>query len=75
MALSQVLGGMMNGLGLQGQSLRISLLSGFVSVLTTYLLAVNPGIRLWGVLIAMALSQLITLTLSAAALKSAVSPH
>jgi len=65
----------MNGLGLQSRSLRISLLSGLVSVLTTYILAAQPAIRLWGALIAMALSQLVTLVLSAAALKQTVSPH
>lgn len=73
MALTQVLSGMMNGLGLQSRSLRISLLSGFVSVLATYVLAAQPAIRLWGALIAMALSQLITLILSAASLKQTVS--
>jgi len=75
MALTQVLGGMMNGLGLQSRSLRISLLSGLVSVLATYVLAAQPAIRLWGALIAMALSQLVTLILSAFALKQTVSLH
>lgn len=75
MALSQVLGGMMNGLGLQNRSLRISLLSGFISVLATYILTAQPALRLQGALIAMALSQLITLALSAAALKQTVSLH
>lgn len=75
MALTQVIGGMMNGLGLQRLSLRISLLSGFVSALTTYVLAAQPALRLWGALIAMALSQLITLVLSAAAVRQTVSLH
>ena len=75
MALTQVLGGMMNGLGLQSQSLRISLLSGLSSVLATYALAAQPALRLWGVIIAMALSQGITLILSALSLKQTVSLH
>jgi stage V sporulation protein B len=75
MALTQVLGGMMNGLGLQNHALRISLLSGFVSVLTTYILAALPALRLWGVIIAMAFSQVITLCLSAAAIKQTISLH
>ena len=75
MALTQVLGGMMNGLGLQRQSLRISLLSGVACVLATYTLAVQPSLRLRGALIAMALSQLITLTLSLIVVKQTFSLH
>ena len=75
MALTQVLGGMMNGLGLQQQSLRISLLSGLVCVVITYTLAAQPGLRLWGVVIALAFSQFITLMLSAASIKQTVSLH
>ena len=75
MALSQVAGGMMNGLGLQGASLRISLLSSLVNVLLTYLLAANPSLQLRGVLIAMAASQLITLFFSLIALKQTISLH
>lgn len=74
MSLSQVTGGMMNGLGLQSVSLRISLLSTFVSVLLTYLLAAQPALRLWGAIIAMAVSQMITLAFSLRALKQTVSP-
>lgn len=72
MALSQVVGGMMNGLGLQSASLRISLLSSLTGVLLTYVLAAQPALRLWGAIIAMAASQLLTLALSLRALKSAV---
>lgn len=72
MALTQVLGGMMNGLGLQSQSLRISLISGFAGVLFTNILAAQPGIRLWGVIAAMGISQIITLLLSLQSLSKAV---
>ena len=72
MALTQVLSGMMNGLGLQSQSLRISLISGFAGVLFTYILAAQPGIRLWGVIAAMGISQIITLLLSLHSLSRAV---
>ena len=75
MALTQVLGGMMNGLGQQRQSLRISLLSGVACVLATYVLAALPALRLRGALIATTLSQLITLVLSLVALKQTVSLH
>lgn len=75
MALTQVAGGMMNGLGLQHQSLRISLASGLIGVLATYLLAARPAIRLLGVLIAMGLSQLLSLILSIIAIKQTISLH
>lgn len=75
MALTQVIGGIMNGLGLQRQSLRISLLSGLISVLATYVLAAMPALRLYGALIAMGISQLLTLILSSAVLKQTVSLH
>ena len=75
MALTQVLGGMMNGLGLQRQSLRISLIAGFSSILVTYVLAAIPAFRLWGVVIAMGTSQLFTLILSLRVLKQTISPH
>lgn len=68
MALSQVASGLMNGLGLQRTSLRIALLSGFLSVLTMYILAAQPALRLWGVVIAMAAAQAVTLILSLRAL-------
>lgn len=72
MAVSQVVSGMMNGLGLQGTSLRITLLSSFLSILTMYVLAAQPALRLWGVIIAFAGSQAVTLILSLRALLRAV---
>ena len=73
MALSQVTGGLMNGLGLQGTSLRISLMANLVSVLLTYLLAAQPQLRLYGAIIAMAAAQALSLSLSLRALHRAVS--
>ena len=75
MALTQVLGGMMNGLGLQRQSLRISLVSGLMGILATYVLAARAALRLHGALIAMGISQVFTLILSGAALKQTISSH
>jgi len=74
MALSQVAGGMMNGLGLQRSSLRISLVASMTSVLLTYMLTAQSALRLWGALIAMGVSQLITLAFSLHTLKQTVSP-
>lgn len=68
MAVIQVVSGLMNGLGLQGTSLRIALLSSFLSILTMYILAAQPALRLWGVIIAFALAQAVTLILSLRAL-------
>lgn len=73
MALSQVTGGLMNGLGLQSTSLRISLISGLLSVLLTYILAAQPQLRLYGAIIAMAAAQALSLFLSLRALYKAVS--
>lgn len=64
MALCQVTGGLMNGLGLQGQSLRICIGSQFLSVLICYTLAARPQLRLHGALIAMAAGQLLALSLN-----------
>lgn len=72
MTLCQVAGGMMNGLGLQGKSLRISLLSSLISVLLMYTLAAQPSLMLWGAIIAMAAAQTLTLLLSLRALSSAL---
>ena len=72
MALSQVASGLMNGLGLQGTSLRIALLSNLLSILTMYVLAAQPALRLWGVIIAFAAAQSVTLALSLRALMKAV---
>lgn len=68
MALCQVSGGLMNALGLQGTSLRISLLTGFLSVLLMFILAAQPSLQLYGVMIAMAAAQLLTLILNLRAL-------
>ena len=73
MALTQTAGGLMNGLGLQGKSLQISLLTNLLSVLLTYILAVQPQLRLYGAIIAMAAAQALSLSLSLRALHKAVS--
>jgi len=72
MALCQVCGGMMNGLGLQNASLRIAVASNLVSVVLSYLLAAQAQLRLWGAIIAMAAAQALTLLLSLRALSSAL---
>ena len=72
MALSQVVGGLMNGLGLQGTSLRIALGANLLSVLMMYALAAQPALQLWGAVIAMAAAQAFTLGLSLRALFAAV---
>lgn len=74
-SLSQVTGGIMNGLGLQGASLRISLFSSLTNVLLTYVLAAQPALRLYGALAALAASLLVTLILSLKALKQTISLH
>ena len=74
MALAQVTGSAMNGLGLQGESLRISLISSLACVLMTYVLAAQPSLQLRGALIAMAISQMMTLFFSLNILKQTVSP-
>lgn len=73
MALCQVISGLMNGLGLQGQSLRIALFTNLLSVLMMYLLAAEPSLRLWGVIAAMAAAQIASLCLSLRALLRAAS--
>ena len=72
MALSQVVSGLMNGLGLQGTSLRIALGANLLSVLLMYVLAAQPALQLWGAVIAMAAAQAVTLGLSLRALYAAV---
>lgn len=64
MSLCQVVSALMNGLGLQGTSLRISIGANLLSILLMYTLAAMPTLRLWGVIIAMAAAQLLTLSLS-----------
>lgn len=72
MALTHVVSGLMNGLGLQGTSLRIALCANLLSVLLMYLLAAQPALQLWGAIAAMAVSQLLTLALSLRALYAAL---
>lgn len=72
MALSQVVSGLMSGLGLQGTSLRIALGANLLSVLLMYALAAQPALQLWGAVIAMAAAQAVTLALSLRALYAAV---
>ena len=62
----------MNGLGLQGAALRVSLISSFVNIVLTYALAVQPALRLWGVLLAMAIAQVLALVMSIHTLRRAV---
>lgn len=64
MALCQVTSGIMNALGLQCTSLRISLASNLLSVLLMFVLAALPQLQLYGVMIAMGSAQLLTLALS-----------
>lgn len=71
MALCQVVSALMNGLGLQGTSLRISIGANLLSVLLMYALASMPSLRLWGVIIAMAAAQITTLILNLHALLKA----
>lgn len=72
MALTHVVSGLMNGLGLQSTSLRIALCANLLSVLLMYLLAAQPALQLWGAIAAMAVSQLLTLALSLRALYAAL---
>ncbi|MGN0775525.1 MAG: oligosaccharide flippase family protein [Candidatus Ventricola sp.] len=72
MALTQVVSGLMNGLGLQSTSLRIALGANLLSVLLMFALAAQPALQLYGVLLAMAAAQAVTLVLSLRALSAAV---
>ena len=72
MALTQVCGGLMNGLGLQYKSLRASLKANLISVLLMYALAAQPTFRLYGAVIAMAAGQLLTLFMSLHALRGEI---
>ncbi len=74
MALSQVVGGLMNGLGMQGTSLRIALAANLATVLLTYALTAMPALRLTGAIVAMAAGHVMTLAFSLRALLRAVSP-
>ena len=64
MSLCQVISALMNGLGLQNTSLRISIAANLLSTLLMYALAAMPSLRLWGAIIAMAAAQILTLSLS-----------
>ncbi len=70
LALCHVTGGLMNGLGLQGKSLRIALVSNFLSLLLMYVLAALPQLRLWGAAMAMAAGHVLTLVLSLRVLRA-----
>lgn len=72
-ALTHVTGGMMNGLALQGKTLRISLASGFLCVLMTYALPALPSLRIYGAIIALSAGQLVTLVCSLAAIHREIS--
>ena len=74
-ALSQVVGGLLGGLGLQRAVLRITLLCGVIGVVLNYLLVAQPSLRLWGAVISLTLTQLLALLLSARTLLHAVSPR
>ena len=71
MAMSQVTGGLMNGLGLQSRSLRIAVAANFLSVVLMYALVALPGVQLWGEVIALAAAQAFTLLFSLRALLGA----
>jgi len=64
MALCQVSSGLMNALGLQRTSLRISIGSGVLSVTLMYILTALPQLQLHGAIIAMAAAQCLTLFLN-----------
>lgn len=68
MALAQVCAGLMNGLGLQRRSLRITLAANMTALLVTYALAAQPALRLTGAALGMAAGQLVSLALSLRAL-------
>ncbi|MBQ4266434.1 MAG: oligosaccharide flippase family protein [Clostridia bacterium] len=72
MALCQVISALMNGLGLQRISLRIALFANLLSTMLTFVLASQPSLRLWGVIMAIAAAQLTTLFASLRALMQAV---
>lgn len=72
MSLCQVISSLMNGLGLQSTSLRISIGVNLVSTLLMYALTALPSLRLWGVILSMAAAQALTLCLSLRALLQAI---
>lgn len=72
MALCQVSSGLMNGLGLQGKSLRISLAAGFLSVLLAYLLCGMPKFGIGGAVIAIGAGQILTLSFNLIILRQSI---
>ena len=72
MALCQVISSLMNALGLQTVSLRISIVSNLLGTVMMYVLCANATIRLWGAIAAIAAAQAVTLVLSLRALMRAV---
>ena len=67
MAMNHVCGGMMNALGLQKTSLKISLASSLMAVTAVYCLI--PKIALWGAVVSLAAAQGLTLFFSLRALR------
>lgn len=74
-ALTHVASGLMNGLALQGVSLRISLISNFLYAVLMYLLPGIRGLRIYGAIIAGFCAQGVTLALSLRALRRHLSPE
>lgn len=70
-ALTHVTGGVMNALGMQRVSLRISLICGLLSVLAMYALTALPALRLWGAVMGFGAAQVLTLALNLLALRHA----
>ncbi|MBP3656428.1 MAG: oligosaccharide flippase family protein [Clostridia bacterium] len=75
LALGHVSSSMLSGLGLQSQSLRISLAAGMLSLMTSYALAANPSVRLWGAIAGMAAGQLLTLAMNLTILRREIRRH
>ncbi len=73
MALTHVASGLMNGLGLQRQSLRIALGSNLLCVLLMFALPAMNGLRIYGAILANAAAQALTLMLSLRALDAEIS--
>ena len=67
MAMNHVCGGMMNALGLQKTSLKISIAASLTGVTAVYCLI--PKIALWGAVVSLAAAQGLTLFFSLRALR------
>ena len=72
MGLHQVVNAMLSGLGLQRHALYASITGSAFSLAGTYLLAAQPGLRLYGCAMSMMLGQLVTLGLNLVTLRSGV---